>query len=175
VSALDAAKVGGLLLVTVLLQVSIVTPIEVASGHPDLVLVLVVALALLRGPLLGAVAGFCTGLLLDVAAFGSLGLSSLLLTLAGYWSGRFGEATTRTSPYPPLVAVALATAWLALGSALLHFMLGDRVPVGELVGEVLLPTLALNLLIAYPLYRLTARLFPVPTRDPRKVPVVASP
>lgn len=172
-TALDGAKVAGLLLVAVLLQVSIVTPIEVASGHPDVVLVLVVALALLRGPLLGAVAGFWGGLVLDVAAFGSLGLSSLLLTLAGYWSGRFGEATTRSSPYPPLIAAALATGWLAVGSALLHFLLGDRVPAGELFGRVLLPSLALNLLLAYPLYRLAARLFPVPTREPRRVPVIA--
>jgi hypothetical protein len=37
---------------------------------------------------------------------------------------------------------------------------------------VLLPTLALNVLLAYPVYRLAARLFPVPARDPRKVPAV---
>jgi rod shape-determining protein MreD len=172
-SGAESAKLGGLLLVAVLLQVSIVTPIAVASGHPDVVLVLVVGLALLRGPLVGAVAGFSAGLLLDVAAFGSLGLSSLVLTLAGYWSGRFGEATTRSSPYPPLIAVALATVWLAVGSALLHFMLGDRVPAGTLFGQVLLPTLALNLLLAYPLYRLVARVFPAEARPTRKVPVVA--
>jgi rod shape-determining protein MreD len=172
VSALDGAKVAALLVLAGLLQVSILTPIEVASGHPDLVLVLVVALALLRGPLVGAVAGFWGGLVLDVAAFGSLGLSSLVLTLAGYWSGRFGDATTRSSPYPPLIAVALGTGWLAIGSALVHFLLGDRVPAGELFGQVLLPTLALNVLLAYPVYRLAARLFPVPARDPRKVPAV---
>lgn len=135
-------------------------------------LVLVTALALLRGPLLGAVAGFWAGLLLDVASFGTLGLSSLLLTVAGYWAGRFGDATTRSSPYPPLIAVALATVWIAVGSTVLHFMLGDRVPAGQLFGQVLLPTLALNLLLAYPLYRLAARLFPLPPRDARKVPVV---
>jgi len=172
-SAVDAARLGGLLLVAALIQVSLVTPISVASGHPDVVLVFVVALALLRGPLTGSAAGFLAGLLLDVASFGSLGLSSLVLTLAGYWSGRFGEATTRTSPYPPLIAVAFATVWLTVGSALLHFMLGGDVPAGTLFGEVLLPTLALNLLIAYPLYRLTARLFPAQLRPSRKVPVVA--
>jgi rod shape-determining protein MreD len=172
VTLLDAGKAATLLLVAVVVQVSLVTPIEVVDGHPDLVLVLVTAIALLRGPMLGAVAGFWAGLLLDVAAFGSLGLSSLLLTLGGYWAGRFGEATTRSSPYPPLLAVALGTIWLAVGSAVLHFMLGESVPAGALFGEVLLPTLALNVLVAYPLYRLAVRIFPIPLREQRKVPAI---
>ena len=71
----DAAKALGLLVLLVLLQVTIVTPIEVASGHPDLVLVFLVSLALLRGPMLGAVAGFWAGLLLDSAALAPPGVS----------------------------------------------------------------------------------------------------
>jgi rod shape-determining protein MreD len=168
VTPLDAVKAAALLLVAALLQVSIVTPIEVASGHPDVVLVLVVALALLRGPLFGSVAGFWAGLVLDVASLATLGLSSLLLTLAGYWAGRFGEATTRSSPYPPLLAVAFGTGWMVLGSGLLHFMLGEGASATQLLGPVFLPTLALNLLLTVPLYRLALRLFPVAARERRE-------
>ncbi|MDQ4081418.1 MAG: rod shape-determining protein MreD [Actinomycetota bacterium] len=168
----DAGRAAALLVVAVLLQVSIATPLEVASGHPDLVLVSVVALALLRGPLLGACAGFWAGLVIDVASLQTLGLSSLLLTLAGYWSGRFGEATSRSSPHPPLVAVALATVGVTIAAGLVHFMLGQGVAAGELLGPVLLPTLALNVLLAYGVYRLSARLFPVPDRERREAPAV---
>jgi rod shape-determining protein MreD len=170
VTSLDALKAAGLLLAAALLQVSIVTPLEVASGHPDLVLVLVVAIALLRGPLFGSVAGFGAGLALDVAALGALGLSSLLLTLAGYWAGRFGEMTTRSSPYPPLLAVALGTAWLVLGSGVLHFMLGQGASATQLLGPVFIPTLALNLLLTVPVYRLARRVFPVVARERREAP-----
>lgn len=170
-TAIDGLKVAGLLLFAGLLQVTVATPIEVASGHPDLMLVLVVSLALLRGPLLGSVAGFSAGLVIDLAAIQTLGLSSLLLTFVGYWAGRFGLVTSRSSPYPPLVAVALATVALELGSGLVHFMLGQGAGAGELVLQVLLPTLALNALLAYPLYRLTLRLFPVTPRE-RREPVL---
>ena len=156
---LDGLKAFALLLVAALLQVTVATNIEVGRGHPDVVLVLLVSIALVRGALMGAVAGFWAGLVLDVAALQTLGLSSLLLTLAGYWSGRFGEATSTRSPHPPLIAVALATVAVALGSAILHFMLGTSVPASELFGRFLVPTLALNLLLAYPLYRLCRRLF----------------
>ncbi len=165
-------KTGVLMLVVGLVQISFVTPVSIAGGHADLVLVTLVSVALLRGALLGAVAGFWAGLVLDVGALQPLGLSSLVLTLAGFWVGRFGEATRRNSPHPPLIAAALATVWWAVGSALLNFMLGQSVPAGELFGHVLLPTLALNVLIAYPVYRLVARLFRVDERERREPAVV---
>ncbi len=51
----------------------------------------VVGVALLRGPVFGACAGFWAGLVLDTATLGTLGLTSLLLTLAGYWAGASGR------------------------------------------------------------------------------------
>ena len=171
-SPLDTAKAVGLLLLVGLLQVTIVSSFEVASGHADLVLVTVVAIALLRGAMLGALVGFWAGLVVDFAALDTLGLTSLLLTLAGYGAGRFGEATSRSSPHPPLIAVALATGGVVIASGLLHFMLGQSVPAGDLLGRVLLPELGLNLLLAYPVYRLCRRVFVVSEREPREAVLV---
>jgi rod shape-determining protein MreD len=168
----EAVKAGAGLVFLALFQITIVTPIGVAGGHADLVLVFLVSLALVRGPLVGAAAGFWAGLLLDAATFGTLGLSSLVLTLAGYWAGRFGVLTTRSSPHPPLIAVALATVWVAVGTGLLEFLLGQGAPASELLGRVLLPTLALNLALTVPVYRLTCRLFPPSVRERREAPAL---
>ncbi len=169
-TAADVLKAAGLLLLATLLQVSLVWTIEVSNGHPDLLLVFVVVLALVRGPLIGALAGFWGGLFLDVGMFSpTLGISSLLLTLAGYWSGRLGSVMSKSSPHPPLIAVGLATVGVALGSAFLHFVLGSTTGASELLGRFLLPTLALNLLIAYPVHRLVCRLFPRTSRTAREV------
>jgi rod shape-determining protein MreD len=159
VSGFDVVKAGVVLLLAALVQVSIASTIEVAEGHPDVVLVLLVCMALLHGPLFGALAGFWAGLALDVVSLETLGLTSLLLTLAGYFAGRFGDVTTRASAHPPVVAVILATIGVAFGSAVLHFMLGSSLAAGHFFLAVLLPTLALNTLLAYPLYRLAGRLF----------------
>ena len=158
--AVDVLKAGALLLVAAVLEVSFVSYFEIGEAHPELVLVLLVSLALLRGAVLGALAGFWAGLVLDTASLGTLGLTSLLLTIAGYWCGRFGDATTRSSANPVLVAVLLATVGVGTGSALLHFMLGETLPVSDFVVGVLLPSLALNLLLSYPVYGLARRLFP---------------
>jgi rod shape-determining protein MreD len=169
----DALKVGALLLFAALVQVSITANIQVASGHPDILLVLVISIALLRGPAFGASAGFWAGFVLDIASFQTLGLTSLLLTLAGYFAGRLGEVTKKSSAHPALLAVGIGTVGVTLGSAVLHFMLGETVSAYELFVGMLLPTLALNLLLAYPLYGLCRRIFPVTPRERRDViPVV---
>jgi rod shape-determining protein MreD len=166
---LDPLKAGGLLLLAALVQVSIASTVGVADGHPDVVLVVLIGIALLRGPLFGAVAGFWAGLALDVASLETLGLTSLLLTLVGYFAGRLGDVTTKSSAHPSLVAVALGTIGFALGSAVVHFMLGSTLSAGHFFIGVLLPTLALNLLLAYPLYGLCRRIFPAVRPEAREV------
>ena len=168
----DALKAGALLLFAALVQVSVTSNIHVASGHPDLLLVLVVSIALLRGPAFGASAGFWAGLVLDIASFQTLGLTSLLLTLAGYFAGRLGEVTRKSSAHPALLAVSIGTIGVAFGSAILHFMLGETMSAYEFFAGMLLPTLALNLLLAYPLYGLCRRIFPVAPRERREAVAV---
>ena len=73
-----------------MLQVVIVSTLVVGGGSPDLLLVVVVALGLLRGSSAGAVLGFVGGLVVDVVTLGTLGVTSLVLTLAGFWAGRYG-------------------------------------------------------------------------------------
>ena len=166
---LDALKAGALLLFAALVQISIASTIEVAEGHPDVVLVTLIGIALLRGPLFGAVAGFWAGLVLDVASLETLGLTSLLLTLAGYFAGRLGDVTTKSSAHPSLVAVGLGTIGFAIGSAVLHFMLGSTLSAGQFFVGVLLPTLALNLLLAYPIYGLCRKIFHATQPERREV------
>ena len=81
----DAAKAAGLLFLVVVIQLSVIANVDVLTGHPNLLLVTIVCVSLLRGAIFGAVAGFSAGLLADTGVFGTLGFTALLLTLAGYW------------------------------------------------------------------------------------------
>ena len=129
-SAIDAVKALLLVFFAGLLQVSIVAPIEVAGGSPDVLLVTLVAVALLRGPIHGALCGFFAGLIVDTATLETLGLTSLVLTVAGYWIGRYGETTGRDRSHAPLLSVVVITLLYSLGVLALHFMIGDAVSAG---------------------------------------------
>ena len=88
--ALDALKAAVWLLVASIAQVSLLSAVEIAEARPEVALVALISVALLRGPIFGAVAGFWVGLILDVATLETLGLTSLVLTIAGYVCGRLG-------------------------------------------------------------------------------------
>jgi rod shape-determining protein MreD len=155
--ALDILKVSVLMFVAALLQTSVVGSIELAGAVPDLVLVTLVGVALLRGAIYGAAAGFFAGLLLDTANLDTLGVTSLLLTTAGYWIGRYGETTGRDRSHAPVVSVAVVTVLYALGALALRFVLGEPAPARFVLVDTLPPTILLNLLITFPVYALCRR------------------
>jgi rod shape-determining protein MreD len=157
VSGVDGVKAAVLLFVAAILQVSVFSQVHVLGGVPDLLLVTLVAVSLLRGAVAGALGGFFAGLLVDTATLGNLGLTSLVLTIAGYWIGRYGETTGRDRGHAPFTSVAVITVLYLFGLLLVHFVLGERAPAGA-IARGLLPAIALNLILTGPVYALTRRL-----------------
>jgi rod shape-determining protein MreD len=155
----DAAKAGVLLFAAAILQVAILDRIQIVHATPDLLLVTLVGIALLRGSLFGAAGGFFAGLVVDTADLGMLGLTSLLLTIAGYWIGRYGETTGRDRGHAPFLSVAVVTVLMAVGQLVLHFMIGDHVSARLVLLDALVPGIVLNLLLTPPVYALCRRLF----------------
>jgi rod shape-determining protein MreD len=165
VTPVDGLKAGALLFVAAILQVSVFAQVHVLGGVPDLLLVTLVAVALLRGAIIGAAGGFFAGLLVDTASLGKLGLTSLVLTLAGYWIGRYGETTGRERAHAPFLSIGVVTVLYSFGLLLVNFVLGERAPAGAML-HGLLPAIALNLLLTAPVYALVRRVLrPVERAD----------
>ncbi|MBA2769883.1 MAG: rod shape-determining protein MreD [Sporichthyaceae bacterium] len=102
-------------------QVTLLNRLSLPGATPDLVLLVVVALALALGPTFGLVTGFTAGLALDLVppADHEIGRWALVLTVIGYLAG-LAQAETRRSAFVPLAVVALAAA----ASVLLYAGLG---------------------------------------------------
>jgi len=150
-------RIALIVFVVTILQVSAFSAVTVGGGGPNVLLVTLVSIALLRGAVIGAIAGFAAGLIVDVTTLATLGLTSLLLTLAGYWAGRYGETTGRSRAHAPLVATVAATILIELGGYGLHSMLGE--PVSARAVLVALPaTVLCNALLAYPVFGVIRRL-----------------
>ena len=164
----DVLKIAGLTFAAVVLQTSILSSLEFGGATPDLLLVTLVAIALLRGAITGAAVGFAAGLLIDTAPLARLGETSLLLTIAGYWNGRYGETTGRDRTHAPVLSVAVVTILYGIGALSLHVVLGDAVDASELFGS-LLPGILLNLLLTVPLYALVRRILGRSAWSPQEV------
>jgi rod shape-determining protein MreD len=162
---LDWGKSALLVFVAAILQVSVFSTVTILNGTPDLLLVAIICVALLRGPVVGAVIGFWGGLLVDTANLETLGVTSLLLTVAGYWIGRYGETTGRDRTHAPFVSVAVITLLYAIGSLAFRFVLGDPAPARTVLWSTLFQGIALNLILTWPVYALAR--FVLPSFDRR--------
>src|SRR2546430_14279934 len=69
---------------------------------PDLPLIVVVLLALRRGPEFGCAAGFAAGLLQDAAGGGLLGVQALTKAVIGFAIGAAGGRLGLPQPPPPV-------------------------------------------------------------------------
>jgi len=157
---MDVLKAALFLFAVALLQLAVLSEYAMFRSS-SIVVVALLSVALLRGSVFGAVAGFATGLLLDTATLGTLGITSLLLTVGGFWIGRYGETTARDRFHAPYLSVAVVTVLYAFGQVALQFVLGEPAPAGLVAHGVPL-ALLVNLLLTLPVYTLVRRLFPPP-------------
>lgn len=150
-----------LLVAAVALQSTVFSALTIMGVVPQLVLVVVVSLAFLEGEEVGAIAGFCGGLLVDLLSPGAtVGLSSFTYALVAYGVGRAAYYAVPGSLVAPVALVALASvaaeALYAVSSVVLGrpwVSFGDSLRIGAAV--VLYNTLLAP--FAFPLVRRIVR------------------
>jgi rod shape-determining protein MreD len=162
-----AVRVGLLLLVAVVTQVSGFSGIRIFGGTFDVIPLVVAAVALYGGSVTGCVVGFCAGLLADLALGHNLGASSLVLCAVGYGVGRFGEMR---DPAHGLIAIPVgggATLGYVLAFGAVNFMLEIDARVSGLVLRDALITVLLNAWLALLVFGVVKRLLrPVLVSEP---------
>jgi rod shape-determining protein MreD len=163
----DNLALALIVFVAALLQVTLVASLDVAGGAADVLLLALLSIALLRGAVTGAIAGFFGGLIVDIVTLDTLGVTALLYALAGYWTGRYGETTGRDRAHAPLLAILVFTVAIAFAGFGLHFLLGEEVSARRALFETLLPTIALNLILGGAVFSLCRSLLRRASPDDR--------
>jgi rod shape-determining protein MreD len=176
------ARTGAIALFAVILQLAGFGPALIFGTTPDLIPLVVAAVAIYAGSFAGAAMGFGTGFLLDLAVGGTMGVSSLVLTAVGYGVGRYREVRDPAHGLMPVAVGALATAGFELAFAAVSFMLDVGATVSALVFREMLITVGLNALLALPVFWICRRILrpalavdPVDKRRRRQGPREAGP
>jgi rod shape-determining protein MreD len=140
---------GVVLFTALLLQTGVVNPLDLPVGHPDLVLICVVALAVVAGPTWGTVLGFAAGLAADVVppADHSLGRLAMAYALVGYAAGLLEDVEERSAVTTVLV-VAGASATVVLVFAGVGALLGDPRVDATSVADSLVATILYDVVLA---------------------------
>jgi len=150
--ALELGRLAVLLVVATLLETAVAANVRIVGANPDFALLIVVAVALLRGAETGAAFGFVTGGIVSIALFEPPGIRSLALVAVGFLAGRYAETADLSPNVAPIVSVFAGTLIAGTLSLLAQFLLGREVPLAYLIDHWLFPVLVLNCLLAVPLY-----------------------
>ncbi|MGH8869575.1 MAG: rod shape-determining protein MreD [Actinomycetes bacterium] len=137
-----------LILVALVLQVTVFARLPWPGVSPDLVLLVAVSLALVHGPLTGAVTGFLAGLTLDLAppADTVAGRSALVLCLVGYVAGLMRKEA-EDSVVASLAVVVGGAVVATAGYALLGALMGDPRVTWTVVWQTLPATVAYDVVL----------------------------
>jgi rod shape-determining protein MreD len=162
-------RIGIVAIFAVILQETVVSQITVFGVTADITPLVVVSIGLLCGSMTGAVAGFTVGLLVDLTLVQTLGITSLLFIVIGYWAGRLRELRDPSHGLVPLALGAAGTAVAGVGMAVIQFLLGVDAPISLLLLQQIFLTVLVNTLISLPVYELVRRiLHPALPEDPRR-------
>jgi rod shape-determining protein MreD len=163
------ARIAVLVVVVVFVQIGVISEVPVFGVVVDLSPLVVAFVGLLCGSTLGAATGFALGLLVDLALVQTLGVTSLIFTLIGYWSGRLRELRDPQATLTPLLVGAAASALATMGYSLIEFLLGVDAPVSlELLRQIALGVIV-NTIVALPMWAIVRRsLEPSLPDDPRR-------
>jgi rod shape-determining protein MreD len=160
-------RTGLLVLLAVVLELSGFSQMHILGGYIDLIPLVVGAVAIYAGSVPGAIVGFSTGLLVDLALGQNLGATSLVLTALGYGVGRYRDLRDPAHGLMPIPVAAAATAGYLLSVAAVSFMLEIGATVSALVLRQAVITVLLNVAVALPFFALVRRVLrPVLAVDP---------
>ncbi len=140
-------------LTALVVQVAFLSRLNLPGATPDLVLVVVLALAMGGGPLMGTVVGFSAGVLVDLAppAAGAVGQTAAVFAVVGFIAGHMTPDLGKPA-LDSIVSVAGLCGAAFLGQTLISALIGipevtwTRVPlllVTEVVYSALLAIVVL--------------------------------
>ena len=146
-----------LLLLVLLLQRTVLARLDVPFGTPDLLVVVVAAVALQCGPALGSFTGFIAGFGADLLSDHAVGRLAAVLCVVGYLVGMLRQDAEKSVAIP-LVTVVLAGVVAALLFAGTGVLVDDHRAGGDLLWQRCVAAALYGLIVTPFLYPLIGRI-----------------
>lgn len=148
---------GGVLLLTLLIQSTLMVQFQPFGIIPDLLLIIVISGALLRGSLFGIQLGLVAGILQDLL-IGNFGISLIVKVLIGYLVGNIEGKVFKEHMLVPILVIFSMTfvhefAFLLLSEQLLFTVS----PIWALQTKIL-PLALVNTFLLVPIYPILVRI-----------------
>ena len=142
------------IIICFVLQSSLYQFFNLANVMPNLLLILVVSTAYMRGRSSGLIIGFFSGLLIDIM-FGSLfGLYALFLMVIGYAAGYTHKIYSKDDYALPLILIAVADFVYQFLYYIFEFLLRGKLDILFYMRKIIIPEIIYTVAAATVVYKL---------------------
>lgn len=136
-----------------LLQITWFKGLEIASVSPNLLIIFIASIGVLRGSREGMIIGFISGLFVDIYFAELIGFYALMYMFIGYFIGLFKRIFFAEDIKLPLILVMLGNALFNVAVYVFKFMLK---------GDLSFPYYVMNLILPEVMYTFIVALFLLP-------------
>ena len=142
------------ILILFVIQTSTFHYFGLADIMPNLLLILVVSSAYMRGRLTGLGIGFFTGLLVDLVYGELIGLYAFIYMIIGYFIGFSNKIYSNDDYTLPIVFVAISDFAFGLYNYIFDFLLRGRLNLLFYLRRIILPEMIYTVAVSVFLYKL---------------------
>ena len=139
----------------IVVQETLMLEARIGGVHPDVMVMLPIAAAIVGGPARGAVVGFTAGLVADLFLPTPFGLSALVGSIVGYGVGVVTAAMDRTAWWLPPIAAVAGTAAYELLYAAFGALLGQPQMLHVDISGIVVLAASVNALVSIVAVRMT--------------------
>ena len=151
-------KVFGMLAVIVLAvyaaQTSLLTFLDYNGVSANLMLMLIVSTAFLRGHYFGVAMGFLTGILQDLTTGDFFGCATFAYMTIGLIFGKFSERVVKDQFLLPVLAAPIAAViYFFITTGFIH-LLGYPIDIRKAIDTILIPLIFYQIIFSLPIHKI---------------------
>ncbi len=158
-----------LLLITLFVfQGTVFASLNFANTSPNLLIIFIVSLSLMRGEKTGVILGFFAGILMDVFMGTTIGLYALIFMYLGYANGSFHRVFFPEDIKLPMIMIVVSDIFYGFLVYILLFLLRGRTDFSFYFSNVILPEAIYTIVITILLYPLILWINKLLTQDEQR-------
>ena len=142
------------ILLTFLVQCTLLPMISIGSIKPNLILILCISIGLTRGRRSGLWTGLWSGLLVDFFYGSVFGFYALIYMYVGYLSGYACKIYYDNDVKVPMVMAAIFDVLYNLAVYGLQFLLRGRLAIGTYLYRIIIPEMIYTVFLTFFVYRI---------------------
>ena len=143
-----------IIIINIVIQSTVINLIAINTITPNLILITVVSLGLLRGRTEGAISGVALGLLVDIFFGHVLGFYTLVYFYIGFLSGYMHKNFYRDSLLIPSSIIGLSDFIFGMTVYLLTYFFRGRTDLVFYLGNIIIPEVVYTTLFGIGVYRI---------------------